>query len=165
MLFVKDNKWIISFQCIYKVKPDYINVIHIFLIVYVNIFRDGVNHRSKSMSQSIKCILVGNNSKSYGQLLYAPHTRRILGSSDYKLDPTHPSGPMFQLKYNGCIQFNLHAPNSNDIWPPAFTIGHQVTITNIYNDKNMDTIMDIPLKNSIFYSIKYNNDDTLHQVS
>ena len=25
--------------------------------------------------------------------------------------------------------------------------------------------MDIPLNNSIFYTIKYNNDDTLHQVS
>ena len=62
---------------------------------------------------------------------------------------------MFQLNYNGGIQFNLHVPNSNDMWS-------QVTISNIDNDKKIATIMDITLNNSIFYTIKYNNDDTLH---
>ena len=72
---------------------------------------------------------------------------------------------MFRLNYNGGIQFNLHVPNSNDIRPQAFNIGHQVTITSISNDTNTSTIMDILLNNSIVYTIKYNNDDTLHQVS
>ena len=49
--------------------------------------------------------------------------------------------------------------------PPAFTIGHQVTITNIDNDKKIATIMDIPLNNSIFYTITYNTDDIWHQFS
>ena len=49
--------------------------------------------------------------------------------------------------------------------PPAFTIVHQVTITNIDDDKNIATIMDISRNNSIFCTIKHNNDDTLHQVS
>ena len=105
------------------------------------------------MSQSIKCILVGNNSKSDGQLFYVPYTRSILGTSDYKLDPIHPSGPMFQLNYNGGIQFNSHVPNSTDMRPPAFTIEHQVTIININNDKKIATIVDIPFNNSIVYTI------------
>ena len=42
---------------------------------------------------------------------------------------------------------------------PAFTIYHQVTITNIDNNKKIATVMDISLNNSIF------NDDTVHQVS
>ena len=113
---------------------------------------------------SIKCILVGNGSKSDGQLFYVPHTRNILRSADYELDPTHPSGPMFQLNYNGCIQFNLHLPDSDDIEPPAFTIKHKVAIIEINNDKNVATIIDILLNNSIFYTIKHQNDDTLHQV-
>ena len=117
------------------------------------------------MSQSIKCILVGNDTKSDDQLFYVPHTRSILWSSDYKLDPTHPSGSMFQLNYNWGIQFNLHVPNINNMRPPAFTIVHQVTITNIDDDKNIATIMDISLNNSIVCTIKHNNDDTLHQVS
>ena len=80
-------------------------------------------------------------------------------SSDYELDPTHPSGPMFQLKYNAGIQFNSCIPKRNDMRPPAFTIYHQVTITNIDNNKKIATVMDISLNNSIF------NDDTVHQVS
>ena len=55
----------------------------------------------------MKCILVGNDNKSDGQLFYLPHTKSLIGSADYKLDPTHPSGPIFQLQYNGGIQFNL----------------------------------------------------------
>ena len=152
-------------QCIYKIKPDYRNLRPIFSIAYVKRFRDGVKYWSKAISQSIKCILVGNDSKSGGWLFCVPHTRSILGLYDYKLDPTHPSDPIFQLNYNGGIQFNLHVPNSNDMWSLAFIIWHQVTITNIDNDKKIATIMDIPLNNSIFYTIKYNNDDTLHQVS
>ena len=150
MPFIKDNKWTTPFQCIYKMKPDYRNLISIFSIAYVKIFRDGVKHRWKAIYQSIKCILVGNDSKLNGKLFYVPHTRSILGSSDYKLDPTHPSGPMFQLNYNWDIQFNLHVLNSNDMRPPTVTIGYQVTITNIDNDKKIATIMNIPLNNSIF---------------
>ena len=74
------------------------------------------------MSQYIKYILVGTDSESDGQLFYVTHIRSILGSSDYKLDPTHPSDPIFQLNYNGGIQFNLHVPHSNDMRPLAFTI-------------------------------------------
>lgn len=37
--------------------------------------------------------------------------------------------------------------------PPTVTIGYQVTITNIDNDKKIATIMNIPHNNSIFYTI------------
>ena len=62
------------------------------------------------MSQSVKCILVGNDNKSDGQLLYVPHTKSLIWSADYKLDPTHLSDPIFQLQYNGGIEFNLVVP-------------------------------------------------------
>ena len=100
MPFIKDNKGTTHVQCIYKVEPDCKNIIPILSIAYVERFRARVKHRSKAISQSIKCILVGNNSKSDGQVLYVPNRRSILRSSDYKLDPTHPSGPIFQLNYN-----------------------------------------------------------------
>ena len=103
MLFIKDNKWTAAFHYIYKEKVDYRNLIPIFSIVYVNIFRDWVKYRFKAISQHIKYTLVGNDSKSDCKLLYVPHTRITLGLSDYKLDLTHPSGPIFQLNYNGSI--------------------------------------------------------------
>ena len=80
--FIKDNECTTSFQCIYKVKPDYRSIIPIFSIAYVKRFRNGVKHRSKAMSQSIKCVLVGNDSTSDRQLFYVPYTRSIMGSSD-----------------------------------------------------------------------------------
>ena len=58
------------------------------------------------MSQYIKYILVGTDSESDGQLFYVTHIRSILGSSDYKLDPIHPSGPMF-LKASNLIYMFL----------------------------------------------------------
>ena len=54
------------------------------------------------------------------------HTKSIIGSFDYKLDPTHTSGPIFQLQYDGCIQFNLYIPQSSDMRPPTFNIGDRV---------------------------------------
>ena len=59
----------------------------------------------KLRPQSIKCIIIGKDNKSDGQLFYVPHTRNIVGSSDYIMNSTYPSGPTFQLYYNGEMQF------------------------------------------------------------
>ena len=78
MPFIKDNKGTTHVQCIYKVEPDCKNIIPIFSIAYVERFRARVKHRSKAMSQSIKCVLVGNDSTSDRQLFYVPYTRSIM---------------------------------------------------------------------------------------
>ena len=49
-----------------------------------------------------------NDKKSDGTLFYVPHTKIIIGSADYDLGPFHPSGPVFELTYDGGTQFNLH---------------------------------------------------------
>ena len=46
--FIKDNKWTTLVQCIYKMKPDYKNIIPIFSITYVKRLWDGLKHRSKT---------------------------------------------------------------------------------------------------------------------
>ena len=78
------------------------------------------------MLQSINCILVGNDNLSDEQLFYVPHTKSIIVSSDYKLDPTHYSGPILQLQYNGDIQFNLYIPQSSDMRPHTFNMGDRI---------------------------------------
>ena len=115
------------------------------------------------MSQSIKCILVGNNNLSDGQLFYVPHTKIIIGSSDYKLDPTYPSGPMFQLHYDDGIQFNLYIPQSSDMRPPTLNIGDRV---NTISTKRKATVIYIPMNHSLFYTIKYddNNNSNYDQI-
>ena len=76
--FLKNNIWTTAFECLYNKKPDYRKLLPIFSIGYVKRFKCGVDHRTKAMSQSVKCILVGNDNKSDGQLLYVPHTKSLI---------------------------------------------------------------------------------------
>ena len=87
------------------------------------------------------------------------HTHKsLIGSADYKLDPTHPSGPIFQLQYNGGIQFNLVVPQSSDMRPPSYNIGDKFYVSNNSKDKNNKAeIIDIPTNNSTYYTIKHEN--------
>ena len=85
--------------------------------------KDGVDHRTKSRSQSVKCILVGNDNEPAGQLFYVPHRESLIRSATYKLDPIHPSGTIFQLQYNGGIQFNLIVPKILDMRPSSYNNG------------------------------------------
>lgn len=89
-------------------------------------------------------------------MFYIPYTKSIIGPSDYKLGPTHPSGPIFQLQYDGGIQLNLYIPRSSDMRPPTFNIGDKV---NTISTQKHATVVDIPLNNSLFYTIKYDEDD------
>ena len=50
-------------------------------------------------------ICVGNDPKSDGLLFYFPNSIKIVGSADYHLDSTVPSGPVFGYSYGvGIIQ-------------------------------------------------------------
>ena len=50
---------------------------------------------------------MGIDPKSDTKLFYVLHTKSIIGSVDYDLDPSHPSGSVFGLIYDGGIQFNF----------------------------------------------------------
>ena len=155
MPFLHKNKWTTPFECHYNIIPDYKKIQPIFSTEYVKRFRDGTSHRNTAMSQSITCILVGNDNLSDGQLFYVPHTKIIIGSSDYKLDTTHPSSSMFQLQYDGGIQLNLYIPQSSDMRTPTLNIGDRV---NTISTKRKATVIYIP-DNLLFYTIKYDNDN------
>ena len=64
--------------------------------------------------------------KSDGKLFYVPHTKSIIGPVDYDLDPSHPSGPVFSLTYDGGIYFNLHIPDSQECRSPTYNQGDKV---------------------------------------
>ena len=98
-------------------------------------YRNGSIHRKKGLSQSIKDILVGNDPKSDGKLFYVPHTKSIIGSADYDLDLSRPSGPVFGLTYDDGIQFNLHIPDSQEWRSPTYNQGEKVTLFNNIHQK------------------------------
>jgi len=89
----------------YGIKPDYRKLSPPFLTSHVKIY-ESVEGNTLT-TQTIKAIIVGNDDKSDGKLFYNPATKSLLGSSDYRLDTFHPSGPLFGLAYNGNFEFHL----------------------------------------------------------
>ena len=95
----------------YGKKPDYRKLLPLFSIAYVKVY-DSIKGNTLS-SQTVKTILVGNDSKSDGRLFHNP----LMGSSDYCLNISHPSGPPFGLVYNGDFEFNLFDNSAEAIAP------------------------------------------------
>lgn len=117
----------------YGIKPDYRKLIPLFSTAYVKeIYRDDVENKFKT--QTIKAILVGNDLKSNGQLFFNPASNRVIASVDYSLDPTHPSGPLFNFLYDGGLQFMLYEPSS--VWsrPSTFNLEATVKISDTFSD-------------------------------
>eukprot|EP00957_Ditylum_brightwellii_P003304 250335-Ditylum_brightwellii.AAC.1 len=108
------------------VKSDWCNLVPMFSLSYVKRRRDAGVKRSTADSQSIKAICVGNGTQSDGLLFYLPTSKKLIASSDYRLDPSVPSGPVFGLTYNGCIGFDLFFDASVDLHPPIYKPRQQV---------------------------------------
>ena len=98
----------------YATKPDYRKLSPLFSVAYVKIYQSA--EESTLMPQTIPAILVGNDDKSDGKLFYNPATKHLLGSSDFRLDTSHASGPLFKLPYRANDYF-LHSEMS-DVSPP-----------------------------------------------
>ena len=93
----EDGKDTTPFYQAYGVKPDYRNLCPLFSVAYVKVYGSGEGNTLNP--RTIPAILVGNDDKSDGKLFYNPSSKQILGSSDFKLDTSHASGPLFELPY------------------------------------------------------------------
>ena len=134
-------------------------------MAYVKRFRDGVVHRKSPYCQTIKAICVGNDSKSDGKLFYIPNTCSLIGSSDFILDPSPPSGPCFDLPYDGGINFNLLAPDDTSLRPPTFDINSSVYVQSpTTHDFHDATLIDIPLGGSHMFTVHYKDTEDIEQV-
>eukprot|EP00957_Ditylum_brightwellii_P098509 7504167-Ditylum_brightwellii.AAC.1 len=111
---------------VYGIKPDWQNLVPMFSLTYVKQERDASGFRATVDSQSIKAICVGNDKKSNGLLFYLPSSRSLISSSDYTLDPMVPSGPVFNLYYDGCTGFDLYTSSSEQMRPPAYKTGKDI---------------------------------------
>ena len=81
----------------FQTKPDYRKLLPLFSPAHVKIYESASGNTFTS--QTIKCILVGNDEKSDGRLFYNPTTKSVISSSDFVLNTTAPSGPIFDIKY------------------------------------------------------------------
>eukprot|EP00957_Ditylum_brightwellii_P040322 3051463-Ditylum_brightwellii.AAC.1 len=122
VILQEDGTWTTPYKIEYKQKPDWQNLIPLFSLGYVKQNRDSTQFRSTADSQTVKAICVGSNTKSDGLLFYLPHLKKLIASSDYKLNPMVPSGPIFGLTYDGCIGFDLLSLLSEQFRPPAYEV-------------------------------------------
>ena len=102
----------------YGTKPDWRNLVPMFSLGHIRRNCDSNKQRATADSQSIMGIYIVNDTKMYGLLLYLPTTKKLVGSADYRLDQTVPSGPVFGYSYDGGIDFNLYNTSTNATRPP-----------------------------------------------
>ena len=104
-------------------KADYRVLFPMFSVAYLKQEREqGGTHKNKFRSRSLKCIIVGSDTKSNGYLFYHPPSKQLLsGNNGHRLDTFMPSGPQFQETFDGNFTFNtrgsmdaIHRPLAHD---------------------------------------------------
>jgi len=90
-----------------------------------------------------------------------------MGSSDYYcLDISHPSGPPFNLFYNGCFEFNL-LDNTAEAIPPPFDISQTLFFPPSHPDypSTTTTVPTVPIHLSSPYSVQITSSGDIIDVT
>jgi len=115
-LLVKTNGKITTpRELVHGTKLDMRTLFPLFSIAYVRKTRDGNVIRTRFALQALCCILIGSCARSDGLELYHPATKQYISSSDYALDTSRPSGPAFDLPYDGGVLIGLYDSKKKDI--------------------------------------------------
>ena len=148
----------------YNEKPDYRKLIPLFSMAYVKIYQSGEGNNLES--QTVKAILVGNDPKSDGRLFYNPHTKNFMSSSDYILNVSSPSGPIFNLNYEEPTSYNLYTESSVSTDKPAFDLSQVVYLSPSHTSQPLQkaTVIDIPFKHNDPYTLQLATDSSIISV-
>ena len=162
ILPTKHENGIVStpFEYVHKQKVDYRQLFPMFKKAYVKTetAQDG-SHKDSYTTQTIKVICVGTCPDSDSLLFYHPTTKRVISAADaYKFDPTLPSGPQFNLKYDSDFyltrksQMPIHQTPTHELGTTCFVL---------QNDKYTPaTVLNIPLdEDNEQYTIQLENGD------
>ena len=158
------------FELAHGVKPDFRTLFPMFSLAYVRQTTDptsnSTSHREKFTNQSIKCIAIGRDPLSDGLLFYNPRSNRTISSSDYRLDPTKPSGIAFKYDPPDSFHFHLHDKNVDINRPPEFDLGQIILLNlpdnNINEEKGV--VIGIPLVDDQPYAIQSLQDQAIYHA-
>ena len=110
-----DDKPTTPYEMFFGEKPDLRSLIPMFSVAWV--------HRPSSHkfeSRSIKCIVVGRDSKSDGLIFYHPPTKTtFVDGNQHRFVPSDPAGPSFGIPYNGSFSFTSQASLDSILHRPA----------------------------------------------
>ena len=127
-------------------KPDYRTLIPIFSVAYVRRKKDGKIKRGQFHAQAIKCIIVGQCQHSDSLLFYHPGSAQIFTSNDYSLDNKLPSGPQFNLRYDGGLDYDRYTPETARHRPLSHELTETVVIKHPMTSQMIEAkILDVPL--------------------
>eukprot|EP00957_Ditylum_brightwellii_P123505 9416665-Ditylum_brightwellii.AAC.1 len=99
---------------------------------------------------SLKCIIVGNCSKSNAFTFYHPESNKIITLIDFTLDHTLPTGPTFNLKYQHNISHNRLADGPKAIVP---LYQPELEVNVIQDPEKKDVILYIPTEKESVYTV------------
>lgn len=143
-----NNTYSTPFELAFHSKPDLRTLFPLFSLAYIRKMRDGSIKRSKYVTHSEACIVVGRSHNTNGLLFYNPTSRETYTSVDYVLDPTIAAGPYFNYKYSPSCYFGSKSDNDTQpipLHPPGSTVYH---ITSPTSDPA--TVIDIPSQDGVY---------------
>ena len=95
-------------------KPDYRQLFPLFSVAYMKYAQEEKSAGRKWKTQTLKVITVGSCPVSDALLFYHPPSKQLFtGGDGYKFDYFYPSGPQFDLVYDGAFIFTNQATMSN----------------------------------------------------
>jgi deoxyuridine 5'-triphosphate nucleotidohydrolase len=115
------------FEIMHKTKVDYRQLFPMFSVAYIKHVRDKGGDSNKWKSKSLKCIAVGQCDKSDGLLFYHPPSKQTFTCGEgYKFDTFSPSGPQFELPFDGNFTLSTQSVLSGIHRPPTHEEGATV---------------------------------------
>jgi hypothetical protein len=146
-------------EMFYGEKPDLRNLIPMFTVTWVN--RPTSN---KFESRSLKCIIVGRDSRSNGYLFHHPPTKTtFVDGNEHRFDFNSTAGPSFGIQYDGAFTFTSKASLDSILHRPApFSENQQVFVPSTHDPQVYvpAVVIEEPVNPSTApYTVRYNNGD------
>jgi hypothetical protein len=156
----------------YGTIPDYWKLIQLFAVGHTKVDTTATAlHNSKYESQNVPMILMHNGNQCDGCILYNPSTKSSITSSDYRLDLSCSSGPLFNLPHEESmsLRFTLYDPTqSTPLNLPAFSLGDEVFITSLPSNSvpvQHVTILSVPLFDDLPHTVQLQDGPIREYVS
>ncbi len=134
-------------ELVFGTKADYRVLFPMFSLAYLKQEREqGGLHKNKFKSRSLKCIIVGSDTKSNGFLFYHPPSKQLFsGNNGHRLDTFLPAGPQFHEKFDGNFIFNTRASMDNIHRPMTHEDGKTVYYLDSDNTYTKATVISVPI--------------------
>ena len=117
-------------ELVFGSKVDYRSLFPMFSLAYVKLPPRQMEDGNKWSSKTIKCIAVGRCPKSDGMLFYIPGQKQLISCGEgYKFDPSSPSGPHFNEKFDNQFYFTTRATTEAAIHrQPSYQLNDKVYV-------------------------------------